>query len=99
MMEGIKGELEKLIEEKGHLTIAALTLKEFAVFMENYNTPIVKKKSQEDLISLKELGEKLGISYNTIWRMRNKGKIPEYIIGKKPMFDLQEVIEALKLKY
>lgn len=93
--------IEKLIEEKGNLTIAALTVKEFTILMDSYtaDNPLKKKKPQENLVGLKKLGEELGVSYNTIWRMRNQGKIPEYLIGKKPMFNLEEVIEAMKLKY
>lgn len=49
-----------------------------------------------DLITQKELGEKLKLSRSTIYRLRKEEGMPYYNLGSKVMFDLDEVKRWLK---
>lgn len=46
----------------------------------------------------KELGDALGISRNTITKLRVEGKIPFYQYGNRFRYCIAEVKEALKVK-
>lgn len=97
--------IQGLLEEKGHLSLAALTIAEFIELLDTYKSD--KQFSEKDgfvemkedhLIDLKTLEKELGSSRATIYRMRNKGMFPEYQVNGKPKFILYEVKRSIRLK-
>ncbi len=51
----------------------------------------------KNLINSAELAKVLGLSRGTIYRKADAGKIPHYKLDSNRMFDLDEVMEYLKL--
>ena len=54
--------------------------------------------SQFDLINSRELLEKLGISPPTLFRWREKGKIPYLRVGESIKYNLADVIKAIEVR-
>ena len=50
----------------------------------------------EPLLSVNDLKEKLGVSRDLIYRMPRRGKIPEHVLGRRKLFKLSEVLQAMK---
>jgi excisionase family DNA binding protein len=48
------------------------------------------------LLTLKELAEKLNIGYHKLWSISNEQNLPHIMLGKRKRFDYDEVIEFLK---
>lgn len=92
----------EIIENKGHLSISALTLNEFIAVMNHVNK--IEDELDENsptgkrLLGQKELCVKLGISRTTLYNLRNKNLIPEYLVNNRPRYDLHEVYEAIKVR-
>ena len=97
--------IEKLRREKGHLSIAALTVDEFCDLLDSYRKGEdlgygkleLIKLEEEKLVDLEDLEKELGISRSTVYRLRQKGIFPEYQIGKKVKFKLHEVKKAIRV--
>lgn len=62
------------------------------------NFKIMRGEHMSDLITVKELGEKLKMSRSTIYRLRKNDNMPYYEIGGKVLFDLEEVRSWMKNK-
>lgn len=56
----------------------------------------LKRKSEKQFISFKEVCEWLNISPSTLNSWKSKNMIPYMKIGKKLLFNKQEISEALK---
>jgi excisionase family DNA binding protein len=50
------------------------------------------------LIDAEQLSEILGLSLPSIWRYCREGRLPHYRIGRRVLFDLEEVRAALKVE-
>lgn len=55
-----------------------------------------KKNQRKNLVSGKEAAKYLGISIDTLTRRRNEGNIPGYRVGRKILYDLQEIENSLQ---
>jgi len=55
-----------------------------------------EKQDSKKLYSMKELAEFLECSVPTAQKIKNSGKIPFYQIGRKVMFDKDEVLNATR---
>jgi excisionase family DNA binding protein len=100
--QGVKSEIDKLLEEKGNFSIAALTVKELSSFLDHYYESREKTAFPEEkvqiLVDQKEICDTLEISRTTLYKLRLNGEIPEYRVGKQLRFALEEVKAALKIK-
>jgi excisionase family DNA binding protein len=55
-------------------------------------------KKAESLINAEQLSEVLGLSLTAIWRYCREGRLPHYKIGRRVLFDLEEVRAALRVE-
>lgn len=51
-----------------------------------------------ELLTKRELAERLKTSVSTIYRITHTGEIPVYYVGKSPRYALDEVVDALRRK-
>lgn len=58
------------------------------------NTTLVER--EEKLLTREQLKNKLNISFPTLHKLMNEGKIPFKKIGKKTYFDYKEVLEIIR---
>jgi len=54
-------------------------------------TPRNSSRSAEQVLSMRELADVLGVSYWTVWRWQREGQIPTIRIGKKFFFRVSAV--------
>lgn len=95
--------IDKVLKEKGHLSLASLTVAEFIAIMDAYKNdqefekaiPIEAVSNRKGLLTQKEVLDKIGKSRSTFYRMRRNGLIPEYNAGGHPRFVLEEVLKAI----
>ena len=50
------------------------------------------------LVTAKELGDYLKLSDSTIYKLASEGEIPGFKIGDSWRFDMDEVLERIKIK-
>ena len=80
-----------------NITISKEELKQLiedAVFKANCTQPNL----EYNIITEKELSERIGISKVTLHKYRKQGKIPFSKVGRTIRYDYKEVIETLKYK-
>jgi hypothetical protein len=95
--------IAKLLEEKGHLSLASLTVTEFIGILDAYKDGSQNEPSSEREVVLKRKGlvkmevvlKEIGISRSTFFRMRKRGIVPEYTDGGHPKYSLEEVRRSL----
>ena len=83
--------------EKTNLTISKQELQQLiedAVFKATCTQPNL----EYNIITEKELSERIGISKVTLHKYRKEGKIPFSKVGRIIRYDYKEVIDALKYK-
>lgn len=93
--------LSKLLKEKGDLPIASLTLNELKLVFDKFKegiSNIAPDLNQDNLLTSDQLIKEIGISRSTLYRLRKEGSIPEYQVGKKIRFKLEEVKDAMIIK-
>ena len=56
----------------------------------------MKDRRKAQLLGYSELAEVLGVSVMTLKRLVKKEAIPYHTMGKRVVFDLQEVLKATK---
>lgn len=93
----------EIIEKKGDLSISALTLNEFIkvikyVLLQEDDALDEDSPTGKRLLGQKDLCIKLGISRTTLYNLRNKNLIPEYLVNNRLRYDLHEVYEAIKVR-
>jgi excisionase family DNA binding protein len=49
------------------------------------------------LVDGADLGRRLGVGRTTIWRLTRTGRIPYYAIGRRWLYCIAEVVEALRV--
>lgn len=52
----------------------------------------------EQFVSAEKLSEILGLSLPSIWRYCREGRLPHFRIGRRVLFELEEVKAALKVE-
>ncbi len=52
---------------------------------------------QKATMTESEFAKAVGVSRVTLWRMRKKGELPHYRLGKRILYGQQHVTEFLKL--
>ena len=80
-----------------NITISKEELKQLiedAVFKANCTQPNL----EYNIITEKELSERIGISKVTLHKYRKQGKIPFSKVGRTIRYDYKEVMETLKYK-
>jgi len=94
--------IQQLLKEKGHLSIASLTVNEFIQILDSYKEDkefgeklTVIEKKEDHLVDIETIREHLKVSRTTFYRMRLKG-LPEYIVQGKSRFNINEVKRAIK---
>ena len=83
--------------EKKDLTISKEELQQIiedALYTSNCTQPNL----EYNIITEKELSERIGISKVTLHKYRKEGKIPFSKVGRIIRYDYKEVIDALKYK-
>jgi transcriptional antiterminator len=97
--------IQELLREKGHLSVASLTVAEFIKLLDTYKEDkqfgekqLIVERKDDHLVDMTTLQSKIGVSRTTIYRMRQKGRLPEYIVNGQPKFNVEEVLRALKIE-
>ena len=83
--------------EKANLTISKEELKQLiedAVYKANCTQPNL----EYNIITEKELSERLNITKVTLHKYRKQGKIPFSQVGRTIRYDYKEVMETIKFK-
>jgi len=75
------------------LTIDELKIALREVLQEN-TPPQATTEPEQYIYGLKGLAKFLGVSITTAWHLKNTGKIPYYMAGKKLFFKRSEVLTA-----
>jgi hypothetical protein len=70
----------------------------FIQFMEALIIPTPIEPNKEALVTQGELCKRLNVSVQTVIAQREKGIIPSYRVGGKPLYMISEVIKALEVK-
>ena len=52
----------------------------------------------DKLIDAKELGEQIDLPLQSVWRLARLNLIPHYRVGQLLKFNLEEVLDALRVK-
>lgn len=108
----LKKETKELLKEKGHLSVASLTLSEFNDFIDQKMRGVQESMKaaekviietrvnplEEKLLNQKEICEILNVSAGTFATMKSEGRIPEYLVGSTLKYNVKEVKEALKIR-
>ncbi|WNI39010.1 helix-turn-helix domain-containing protein [Chryseobacterium sp. SG20098] len=81
VMEELRNEIEEIVSEKTADLITKIN--------------VIDEKTAENLLSIKETAEFLGVSTATLWRMRKADNIPEYMIGAQVYFKRSEILKSL----
>lgn len=55
----------------------------------------IEERKSEDLLSIKDVTEFLGVSKVTLWRLRKSGEIKTYILGSQVYFKKSEILKSL----
>lgn len=55
----------------------------------------IEERKSEDLLSIKDVTEFLGVSKVTLWRLRKSGKIKTYMLGSQVYFKKSEILKSL----
>lgn len=60
------------------------------------NTPAAPQASVEGFVSIKEVCKFIGISRVTVWRLCVEKRLKGYTVGRRKLFRLSEVAQAIK---
>ncbi|MFP3597943.1 helix-turn-helix domain-containing protein [Chryseobacterium sp. SIMBA_029] len=55
----------------------------------------IEERKSEDLLSIKDTVDFLGVSNTTLWRMRKSGNIKTYMLGSQVYFKRSEILKSL----
>lgn len=55
----------------------------------------IEERKAEDLLSIKDVTEFLGVSKVTLWRLRKSGEIKTYMLGSQVYFKKSEILKSL----
>lgn len=55
----------------------------------------IEERKPEDILSIKDATEFLGVSKITLWRLRNSREIKSYMLGLKVYFKKSEILKSL----
>ena len=83
--------------EKANLTISKEELKQL-IEDAVYKATCTQPKLEYNIITEKELSERLNITKVTLHKYRKQGKIPFSQVGRTIRYDYKEVMETLKYK-
>lgn len=55
----------------------------------------MEERKTEELLSIKEATEYLGVSKITLWRLRKSGEVKTYMLGSQVYFKKSEILKSL----
>jgi excisionase family DNA binding protein len=56
------------------------------------------QKDRPKLVGIKETAEALGLATSTLYKMTSEGRLPYHKIGRRVLFDLEEIMARLRIK-
>ncbi|MDO3425970.1 helix-turn-helix domain-containing protein [Chryseobacterium sp. APV1] len=56
---------------------------------------VMEERKTEELLSIKEATEYLGVSKITLWRLRKSGEVKTYMLGSQVYFKKSEILKSL----
>lgn len=56
------------------------------------------QKDRRKLVGIKETAEALGLATSTLYKMTSEGRLPYHKIGRRVLFDLEEIMARLRIK-
>jgi excisionase family DNA binding protein len=81
VIQELRNEMKDVIREK----TVSLTAKINAI----------DERTSENLLSIKETTDFLGVSNTTLWRLRKSGEIKTYMLGSQVYFKKSEILKSL----